>query len=58
MLNVAVLVTVGTFSVVYSSIDPTNATQLSSPTMSCNRKLGCIDGINATIYHKKSSHSD
>ena len=35
-LNVAVLVTVGTFFVVYSSIDPINATQLSSPTMSCN----------------------
>ena len=37
LLNVAVLVTVGIFLVVYSSIDPINATQLSSPTLSCNR---------------------
>ena len=34
VLNVAVLVTMGTFFVVYSSIDPINATQLSSPTIS------------------------
>ena len=39
VLNVAVLVTVGIFFVVYSSIDPINATQLSSPTMSCNTPL-------------------
>jgi hypothetical protein len=43
LLNVAVSashviyhVTVGTFSVVYSSIDPINTLQLSSPILSCN----------------------
>ena len=57
VLNVAVLVTMGTFFVVYSSIDPISATQLSSPTISYNmfylyRELGnemVISGWNDNV---------
>ena len=51
VLNVAVLVTVGIFLVVYSSVDAVAG-------QSGGRKLRCIDGINTTIYYKKNSHSD